>query len=430
MKSRIMKKERIVIVGAGFGGLTLAKHLDRDLYEVVLVDRRNYHSFPPLFYQVASSGLEPSNIAFPLRRELRRRRMRGVDYRYGKVTEIDMTAHEIVTQYERIPFDRLVLAAGTTNNFFGIEGLDEHVYTLKTVPEAIRTRNAVLGRLERACIEADPERRRALLTFVVVGGGATGVEVAGALGEMKRYIVPKEYAEISRDDVRVILIEGSHKVLGNMSERSSADAAHALDELMVELRLGVSVQHVENGRVDLSDGTRIQAETVVWTAGVAGVPFTLTGTDVSAGRGGRFTVDEYNRVEGLEDVYAIGDIAMHADERYPRGCPQMAQPAIQQARTLARNLNAGSFTEAFSYHDKGSMATIGRNRAVVDMGRTHFRGFGAWLVWMGVHLVSLMGMRNRVVVFLNWCLNYFNFGSPLRVLMRPSRLPLPTFRDE
>lgn len=424
------KKERIVIVGAGFGGLTLAKRLDRSRFDVVIVDRRNYHSFPPLFYQVASSGLEPSNIAFPVRRELRSRRMRGVEYHYGKVSEIDMAAREIVTQYERIAFDRLVIAAGTTNNFFGVQGLDEHVYTLKTVPEAIRTRNAVLGRLERGSIETDAARRRALLTFVVVGGGPAGVEVAGALGEMKRYIVPKEYPDISRDEVRVLLVEGTGRVLGSMSEASSDDARKALDELMVELKLSTTVQSVLDGRVTLSDGSVIDAETVVWTAGVAGVPFVLSGTDVRAGRGGRFDVDEFNRVAGLDGVYAIGDIAMHADERYPRGCPQVAQPAIQQARTLACNLNSGSFTKPFSYRDKGSMATIGRNRAVVDMGKMHFSGFLAWLLWMVVHLISLMGMRNRAMVFMNWCLNYFNFGSPLRVLMRPSRLPLPSFRDE
>ena len=425
-----MKKERLVVIGAGFGGLTLAKKIDTDKYDVTIVDRRNYHSFPPLFYQVASSGLEPSNIAFPVRRELKRKRMRGIQYHYGKVSEIDMSARELVTQYERIPFDKLVIAAGTTNNFFGIEGLDEHVYTLKTVPEAIRTRNAILGRLERGSIETDIDKRRALLTFVVVGGGPAGVEVAGALGEMKRYIVPKEYPAIDRDEVRVILVEGTEKVLGTMSESSSRDAKKALGELMVELRLGETVKSVKDGRVDFSDGGYINAETVIWTAGVAGVPFTVTGSDAKAGKGGRFVVDEYNRVEGMDGVYAIGDIAMHADERFPKGCPQVAQPAIQQAKVLASNLNRGRFSEVFHYKDKGSMATIGRNRAVVDMRGTHFSGFFAWLLWMPVHLMTLMGMRNRMVVFFDWCWNYFSFGSPLRVLMRPSRLPLPSFRDE
>lgn len=425
------QKQRLVIIGAGFGGLTLAKKIDSvGKYDVTIIDRRNYHSFPPLFYQVASSGLEPSNIAFPLRRELKRRRMRCVRYHYGKVSEIDMKKREVVTQYERVPFDKLVIAAGTTNNFFGIEGLDEHVYTLKTVPEAIRTRNAILGRLERGSIEKDAGRRQALLTFVVVGGGPAGVEVAGALGEMKRYIVPKEYPSIDREEVNVILVEGNGKLLGTMSEASSADAKTGLEELMVELRLGATVKSVKDGCVEFADGSKLNAETVIWTAGVSGVPFELTGTDVRAGRGGRFAVDEYNRVEGLEGVYAIGDIAMHADERYPRGCPQVAQPAIQQANVLARNLNRGIFVEAFRYRDKGSMATIGRNRAVVDIGKTHFSGLLAWLMWMAVHLMTLMGMRNKVVVFFDWCWNYFNFGSPLRVLMRPSRLPLPSFRDE
>lgn len=424
------KKQKLVILGAGFAGLSLAKHIDASKYDVAIVDRRNYHSFPPLFYQVASSGLAPSNIAFPIRHELRRRSLRDITFHYGKVTEIDMAHRELCTQYEHIPFDHLVIAAGTTNNFFGISGLDERVYTMKTVPEAVRTRNAVLGHLERASVEKDPDVRRRLLTFVVVGGGPAGVEVAGALGEMKRYIVAREYPTISRDDVHVILVEGTDKLLGTMSEKSSTDALDALHQLMVETRLGTTVSHVENDKVTFADGTTLDAATVIWTAGVTGVPFNITGSEVRAGRGGRFAVDEYNRVEGLDRVYAIGDIAAHADERYPRGCPQVAQPAIQQGRTLARNLNAGKFDTPFSYRDKGSMATIGRNRAVVDLSNCHFRGFPAWLMWMAVHLMSLMGMRNRTMVFLNWCLNYFNFGSPLRVLMRPSRLPLPSFRDE
>ncbi len=424
------KKQRLVIVGAGFGGLTLAKRIDRRKYDVVIVDRRNYHSFPPLFYQVASSGLEPANIAFPIRRELRRRSMRGTSYHYGKVTEIDMADRVVVTQYERISFDKLVIAAGTTNNFFGIQGLDEHVYTMKTVPEAIRARNAVLGHLERGCIEKDARKRRELLTFVVIGGGPAGVEVAGALGEMKRYIVPREYPGIDGDEVRVILIEGTDRLLGTMSEASSHDAAKALSELLVDVRLGARVKSVADGRVLFADGSVLDADTVLWTAGVTGVPFKLSGTDVTAGRGGRFAVDEYNRVEGLDGVYAIGDIAAHTDARFPGGCPQVAQPAIQQARTLARNLNAPGFFVPFRYRDKVSMATIGRNRAVVDMGRMHVSRLPAWLLWMAVHLMSLMGMRNRLMVFINWCVNYFNFGSPLRVLMRPSRLPLPSFRDE
>lgn len=355
------KKQRLVIVGAGFGGLTLAKRIDRRKYDVVIVDRRNYHSFPPLFYQVASSGLEPANIAFPIRRELRRRSMRGTSYHYGKVTEIDMADRVVVTQYERISFDKLVIAAGTTNNFFGIQGLDEHVYTMKTVPEAIRARNAVLGHLERGCIEKDARKRRELLTFVVIGGGPAGVEVAGALGEMKRYIVPREYPGIDGDEVRVMLIEGTDRLLGTMSEASSHDAAKALSELLVDVRLGARVKSVADGRVLFADGSVLDADTVLWTAGVTGVPFKLSGTDVTAGRGGRFAVDEYNRVEGLDGVYAIGDIAAHTDARFPGGCPQVAQPAIQQARTLARNLNAPGFFVPFHYRDKGSMATIGRN---------------------------------------------------------------------
>ncbi|MDE6285367.1 MAG: FAD-dependent oxidoreductase, partial [Muribaculaceae bacterium] len=266
-------KEKLVIIGAGFGGLNLAKHLDKKKYDIVIVDRRNYHSFPPLFYQVASSGLEPSNIAFPIRRELRVQKMKGARFHYGKVTAIDMAARQVVTQYERIDFDKLVIAAGTTNNFFGIEGLEEHVYTMKTVPEAVRARNAILGRLERGSIEQDPEKRRALLTFIVVGGGPAGVEVAGALGEMKRYIVPREYPGMTSDDVKVILVEGTDKLLGTMSEASSRDALKSLKELMVDIELQRTVKSVVDGVVSFADGTELHAETVIWTAGVTGVPF-------------------------------------------------------------------------------------------------------------------------------------------------------------
>lgn len=417
------QKKRLVVLGGGFAGLSLAKNIDKRQWDVTIVDRHNYHSFPPLFYQVASSELEPSGITFPLRREMRARRVRGCRFRMGNVSSIDVRRRVVVTEFEEIPYDKVVIAMGTTNNYFGMEGLEDRVYTLKSVPQAIRCRNHVLERLERAALMPDGPRRRAMLTFAVVGGGPTGVEIAGALGEMKRYVIIREYPTISPDDVRVVLFEGSDKLLRTMSEKSSADALRQLNELMVEVRLGKTMQKYEDGRITFADGEELETQTLIWTAGVTGEPVTLTGTTVQAGRGGRFTVDEYNRVTGLDDVYAIGDIAMHADERFPHGCPQLAQPAIQQGRTLARNLNEPDRRRAFDYKDKGSMATVGRNRAVVDMGRLHLSGLLAWLAWMWIHLVTLLGMRNKAVVLLNWIWSYFNFSTSLRMILKPSRRP-------
>lgn len=426
------QKKRIVIIGGGFGGLSVARYVDKKIYDVVLIDRNNYHSFPPLFYQVASSGLEPASISFPFRRELRHRYYRGVDYRFGDVKKIDIAAKKIHTQFETVPYDYLVLAMGTTNNFFGIPDLEKRVFTLKSTPEAIRTRNEVLSRLERASVCRDAALRRKLLTFVVVGGGPTGVEIAGALGELKRYILKREYPDIDPAEMRVVLVEGADRLLGAMSNKSSEDALSALGQLMVEVQLNKTMKNYADDIVSFADGTTIESTTVIWTAGITGITIPLEGTDITAGRGGRWAVDEYNRVEGLEGVFAIGDIAVHTSDEYPRGLPQVAPVAMQQARALAKNLNneGRKDPQPFKYHDKGSMATIGRNRAVVDMGKLHLKGRIAWFAWMAVHLMSLLGMRNRTVVFINWMWSYFTFSSGMRLLMRPDRYPLRSYWNE
>lgn len=416
-------KKKLVIIGGGFGGLNLVKHINKKKWDVTLVDKNNYHSFAPLFYQVASSGVEPSDITFPLRRELRRH-SNGAQYTMGTVSIIDVSRKEVITEYEHIPYDVLVIAAGCTNNFFGIDGLQEKVFTIKSAAEAIRARNAILYNLERASQTEDRAEREALLTFAVVGGGPTGVEIAGALGEMKRWIIEREYPRISKSEVKVILYEGADRLLRTMSEKSSADAARDLKELMVDVRLGKTMESYSDGFLHFTDGEKVRTDVVIWTAGITGNPFTFVGTDVQAGPGGRFNVDEYNRMEGLEDVYAIGDISCHCDDRFPRGCPQLAQPAIQQGRTLAKNLNSERFVKPFSYKDKGSMATIGRNRAVVDMGRLHFGGFFAWVAWMAVHLLTLLGMRNKTVVFINWIWSYFGFSTSLRMILKGTPYPI------
>lgn len=426
-------RKRIVVIGGGFAGLNFVKHIDASKFDVTLIDRNNYHSFPPLFYQVASSGLDPSSICFPLRRELRKRHNARVRYNMGEVQEIDVARRTVRTSMETVPFDFLIVAAGTTNNFFNMPQLIDSVFTIKSTPEALRCRNEVLSLLERASIEPNAEKRRALLNFVVVGGGPSGVEIAGALGEMKKYVLPREYPAISPDEISITLVEGSGKVLGTMSGQSSAAAAKSLRDLMVDLRFGANMTSYSDNIIHLSDGSELPASMVIWTAGVTAECFNFTSageplSQTLTGRGGRLIVDRLSRINGLRNIFAIGDISIvEGDPEYPGGHPQLAQVAIQQGRALARNLNSDSADSGewkpFRYDDKGSMATIGRNRAVVDMKHLHFHGFMAWLVWMFIHLISILGMRNKIAVLLNWIWAYFNYSTSLRLLIGPSRHP-------
>lgn len=422
------KKEHIVIIGGGFAGLNLAKYLDKDRFHITLVDRNNFHSFPPLFYQIASGGLDPGNISFPFRRELRKiSRHEGLEYHMGDVHTIDILRKEVRTQFETIEYDKLVICAGTTNNFFGNPDLIKSVFTMKSAAEATRCRNEILDRLERASLCADdPERRRRLLSFVVVGGGPTGVEIAGAIGELKRYILEREYPQINRDDLQIILLEGTDRVLGPMSPESSADALRYLKDLMVDVRLKHLMKSYKDNVLTLDDGSTIYSEMVIWTAGVTGESFIFEGTDYRPGRGNRFAVDEQNRVIGLDDVFALGDIAMMATEKYPKGHPQLAQPAIQQARHLAKSLNTDRWDKPFVYNDKGSMATVGRNLAVADLKNCHLKGWLAWIAWMFVHLISLLGMRNKLTVLINWTWAYFTYSTSLRMLLHSTKYPLRT----
>ncbi|MDE5645704.1 MAG: NAD(P)/FAD-dependent oxidoreductase [Muribaculaceae bacterium] len=414
--------EKIVIIGGGFAGLNLCKRLDPRKFEVCLVDRNNFHCFPPLFYQIASSGLVAANICFPFRREFRK--MRNVSYHMGHVKDIDLARKTVTTSYETIGFDRLVLAAGSTNNYFGMKGLGEETFGIKTVAEASHTRDEILDRFERGAICRDRERRRQLLSFLVVGGGPSGVEIAGALGEMKKYILGKEYPELEPDDVTITLVEGTSRLLGAMSAKAQRKALEGLEDLMVNVRLDTMMKDYTDKYVTFADGHREYYETLIWTAGVKGEPMPGLPSDV-LGPGGRILVDEYNRVKGHEDcLYAVGDIALMVTEGYPKGHPQMAQPAIQQAVNLSKNLNAGSFSRKFVYKDKGSMATIGKNKAVADIAGMSFGGFFAWLIWMIIHLISILGMRNKLSVLVNWFWNYLFYNTSLRLLLRPTRFPL------
>lgn len=418
------ERERIVVVGGGFAGLELVKRLDKRRFDVTLVDRNNFHSFPPLFYQIASSGLDPGSISFPFRREMRKGKVKGARFRMGEVSSVDVVNRTVMTQYETVPFDRLVIAAGTTNNFFGMTELYKRVFTLKSTSEAIRCRNEILDRLERASVCRETEQRRRLLSFVVVGGGPTGVEVVGAIGEMKRYILQREYPDIPKEDLTITIVEGTDRLLRTMSENASREAEEYLGHLMVDVKLQKLMKSYENNIVTFSDGEELYSEMVIWTAGVTGEPFSIVGADVTRGPGNRFVTDVYNRVKGLDGVYAVGDIAYMTDDVYQHGHPQMAQVAIQQARLLARHLNAGGFIEPFRYKDKGSMATVGRNRAVADLKHIHLYGRPAWITWMFVHLISILGMRNKLTVLINWIWAYCTYTTSLRLLLHPTKYPL------
>lgn len=412
--------EKIVIIGGGFAGLNLISKLDTSKYEVKLVDRNNFHCFPPLFYQIASSGLDSSNICFPFRREIHKRK--NVTYHMGHVKGINVAKKTVTTSYETIEYDKLVIAAGTTNNFFGMEGLDKRVFGIKTVAEASYTRDEILDRLERGAICQDPKRRKELLSFLVVGGGPSGVEIAGALGEMKKDILAREYPELKPDDVNITLVEASNRLLSAMDIKCSDKAVEYLKSLMVDVRLGEAMKSYEDKIVEFADGKKEYWETLIWTAGIKGEPMPGFPEEFVL-KNGRIKVDEFNRVIGLPDVFALGDIACCSSEEYPNGLPQVAQPAIQGARCLAKNLNAGEFKYPFKYHDKGTMATVGKHRAVLQVGKHFMAGYIAWLGWMFIHLISILGMRNKINVLLNWTWNYVTYSTSLRLLLRPKKYP-------
>lgn len=418
----IMEKQTIVIIGGGFAGMNLAKSLDKKKFNVKVVDRNNYHSFPPLFYQIASSALDVPSISFPFRREFKKSGG-NVSYHMGHVKNIDFESRTVTTSYETLEYDKLVIAAGSTNNYFGMEGLQETVFGIKTSGEASHARDEILDRLERGCMEQDSERRKELLSFLVIGGGPAGVEIAGALGEMKRDVLPREYPELDPDDMSITLVEGADRLLSAFDPKLSQKAYVYLSQLMVDIRLNTVMKGYVDKKVLFADGHDEYWETLIWTAGVKGE--NMPGIpDEMIGRGGRIIVDAFNQVKGANDVFAIGDIALMQTKDYPNGHPQVAQPAIQQARNLAYNLNHKELRREFKYKDKGTMATIGRNKAIAQIGKMTFAGRFAWWLWMAIHLISILGVRTKISVLINWIWNYCTYTTSLRLLMRPVKYPI------
>jgi len=411
---------RVVIIGAGFGGIRLAKKLGNSDLQVVLVDKQNYHCFQPLLYQVSSSGLEPDSIAYPVRKILKS--YKNAYFRMAEVLEIDSNKQEIETSIGPICYDYLVIATGTKTNFFGNEKIKKNSMPMKSVPQALNIRSLILQNFEKAAIADTIEDKKALLTFVLIGAGPTGVELSGAIAELKNNILPKEYKDLNPDLMEIHLLEGSNRVLPPMSEHASKKAEKFLKELGVTVHCETMVKDYDGETIITNTDLKLTSETVIWAAGVTGTPIKGLNEKAIHDKTKRFKVNRFNQIEGYENVFAIGDMALMETPDFPEGHPQVAQPAIQQGKHLGKNLKKlvkNDRMEEFSYFDKGTMATIGRNRAVVDLDFIKFGGFFAWFVWMFIHLMFLVGFRNRVIVFFNWTYNYINFDKAARLIIRP-----------
>ena len=414
------QKKRVVIVGGGLGGLRLAEDLYGSGMQVVLIDKNNFHQFPPLIYQIASAGIDPSSISFPFRQIFRKRK--DFYFRMAEARMVDTEKKILQTSIGKIDYDYLVLAAGATTNFFGNKNIEEWAIPMKTVSEAMGLRNALLSNFERALTCATEEERQELLNVVIVGGGATGVEIAGALAEMRRYVIPYDYPDMDSSLMHIYLIEAGDRLLAGLSQESSQKAYEFLKSMGVDIQFGKMVTDYRDHKVVMKDGTEIPTRTFLWVSGIRANA--MPGIDEShMGRGFRFKVDEYNRIPGLNDVFAIGDQCLQtSDAAYPNGHPQVAQVAIQQAKNLAKNLkliNQGADSSeltAFHYKNLGSMATIGRNKAVVEIGKFHSQGFFAWVLWLVVHLRSILGVKNKMMVLLNWLWKYVSYNDSIRMI--------------
>lgn len=410
---------KVVIIGGGFGGISLAKKLRSKEVQVIMFDRHNYHTFQPLLYQVATGGLEPDSIAYPLRKIFKNQK--NFTFRVAEVLSIDPEKKLIQTSIGHTDYDFLVIATGSETNFFGNKEMEQTTMPMKTIPEALDLRSLILQHFEAALLEDSINEQEAHMNFVVVGGGPTGVEICGALAELKNHVLPKDYPDLDLRKMQINLVEGTPELLSAMSDNSSTKAAKFLKEMGVNLWLNARVLNYDSKTVTLDTGRKFESYNVIWTAGVKGKVIDGLDPDVLV-KGNRYKVNEFNQVAGYEDIFAIGDVAAAISEEYPNGHPGVAPTAIQHGNKLAKNivrLINGAPMEPFSYFDKGSMATIGRNKAVVDIGYVRFAGLFAWFVWMFVHLMTLVGFRNKMVVFVNWIWNYFSFDRGIRLIIRP-----------
>ncbi len=411
---------RVVIVGGGFGGVTLSRKLTKQKLQVVLIDRHNYHNFQPLMYQVATSGLEPDSIAFPLRGL--NDKTTNFYFRLAEVTSVNPVLNTLESSIGSISFDYLIIATGSKTNYFGNEQIEQNSLQMKSVPQALNIRSYMLQNLEKATLTNDEQEQRKLMRIVISGAGPTGVELSGAFAEFKKGVLANDYPDLNKDFMEIHLLDGEDRVLSSMSEKASEKALGYLEKLGVQVHLNTLVTGYDNQLITTKTDFEIEADTFIWSAGVIGNPLKGLKDEVVDERSQRFYVDTENRVKTYDHIFAVGDIALMKTDEFPKGHPMVAQPAIQQGNHLVKNFKRileGKELKPFSYFDKGSMATIGRNKAVADVKGMTLGGFLAWITWLAVHLYFLVGVRNRLVVFLNWIYNYFNFDRAARVIIRP-----------
>ena len=414
------KYPRIVIIGGGFAGIALSKKLRNKNVQVVLIDKHNYHTFQPLLYQVATGGLEAGSIAYPIRKVIQE--YKDFYFRLTSVKEIDTKHQKIITEIGDLHYDYLVIASGSKTNYFGNKEIERNSMSMKTIPQSLNIRSLILENFEQAVLTKNQADRNTLINFVLVGAGPTGVELAGALAEMKKAILQKDYPDLDIDKMQINLIQSGDRILNTMSEKSSAAAEKFLLDLGVKIWKNVRVTNYDGRTITTNTDLTFDSATVIWTAGVQGVKIVGLDSKSFVEKVDRVRVNQYNQVVGYDNIFAIGDICSMETEKYPQGHPMMAQPAMQQGKLLGENLIKlihNKTMTPFEYKDKGSMATIGRNLAVVDLPHYHFSGIFAWFVWMFVHLFSLIGFKNRAVVFLNWVYNYVRFDREGRLIIRP-----------
>lgn len=411
--------KRVVVVGCGFGGLATVRSLMGKGFQVVLFDKNNYHTFQPLLYQVATAGLEADSIAYPIRKIFTK--AKDVFFRWTNVSRIDTAEKKIYTDIGECDYDYLVLATGATTNFFGNENISRNAMPMKSVVESLNLRSLILQHLEEATIVADPIKKQQLLTFAIVGGGPTGVELAGALCELKKHVLPNDYPELDFTAMKVLLIESGTEILQNMSHENQSKAREYLEELGATILFNTRADDFDEHYITTADDSQIPCATLIWAAGIKGdSPEGLTENNFTPSK--RILTDEFCKLKNDTFVYVIGDLNCMTSEQFQKGYPQVAPLAIQQGEYVAKHIIASLANKvlpAFEYIDKGSMATVGRNKAVVEAGKIKFGGWIGWMAWMAVHLMQLVGFRNRVVVFINWVWNYINYDKNIRLIIRP-----------
>jgi len=415
-----MERKKIVVLGAGFAGLQLARRIKDTAYDLTLIDQYNFHQFQPLFYQVATGGLEPSSISFPLRKIFQKKA--NVHVRVAKVKNVDTRNQIVHTDSCSFPYDHLVVATGCTTNFFGNKNIEKHAFPMKSTLEAIALRNRILLNFEDAldCAEEDVE---GIMNIVIAGGGPTGVELAGALIEMKKNVLPRDYPDMDFSKLKVFLLEGGPVTLAPMSRESQQKSQEYLEKMGVQVWTNALIQDYDGKLITIKDGRSIRTNNLIWAAGVTGnVPAGIPAECVV--RGNRMKVDEYNRVIGAQNIFAIGDIAYMETKEWEKGHPQVANVAINQAKNLAQNMKAllhGKPMKTFQYKNPGTMATVGKRKAVVDLPYIKFQGFIAWLAWMFLHLMLILSVKNKLIIFINWAISYFTNDTTLRLILLPTR---------